>query len=168
MSSIGVMTMPVDFPYRDVFLKGKPQHDRFDLFSARHPKMPLGRRAKIFAPFDALKGFSEAIGSKDVLYEERKVLNDEKQQKLEQQLHVLKTLTSNSHAARENHVIITVVHYVPCADENNEAFGSRGNYRTITGVCRNVDEIYGTILIDNCRIAFEDILNIDYNDAERG
>ena len=168
MSDIGVMAMPVDFPYRDVFLQGKPQHDRFDLFSARHPKMPLGRRAKIFAPFDALKGFSEAIGSKDVLYEERKVLNDEEQQKLEQQLHVLKTLTSNSRAARENHVIITVVHYVPCADENNEAFGFRGNYHTITGICRNVDEIHGTIRIDNSIIAFEDILRIENNDTGKG
>ena len=168
MYNIGVMAVPVDFPYLEVFLKGKPQHDRYDLFSARHPKMPLGRRAKIFAPFDALKGFSEAIGSKDVLYEERKVLNDEERQKLVQQLYVLKNLTSNSRAPREDHLIITVVHYVPCADENNEAFGLRGNYRAITGVCQNVDEIYGTILIDNYRIAFENILSIKSNDTEKG
>lgn len=168
MYNIGVMTMPVDFPYREVFLQGKPQHDRFDPFGVRHPKMPLGRRAKIFAPFDALKGFSEAIGSKDVLYEDRRILNDEERQNLERQLHALKNLTCNSYAARENHVIITVVHYVPCADENNEAFGLRGNYRTVTGACQNVDEIRGTILIDGCRIAFEDILRIENNGTERG
>lgn len=59
------MAMPADFRYRDVFLKGKPQHDRFDLFRIRHPSMDVGRRAKIFSPFDALKGFNEAIASKD-------------------------------------------------------------------------------------------------------
>ena len=77
MSSIGVMAMPADFRYRDVFLKGKPQHDRFDLFRIRHPSMDVGRRAKIFSPFDALKGFNEAIASKDVLYRERVELSDE-------------------------------------------------------------------------------------------
>ena len=80
MSSIGVMAMPADFRYRDVFLKGKPQHDRFDLFRIRHPSMDVGRRAKIFSPFDALKGFNEAIASKDVLYRERVELSDEDRQ----------------------------------------------------------------------------------------
>ena len=55
------MEMPSGFKYQDVFLEGKPRHDRFDSFSARHPKMSLDRRAKIFAPFDALEGFSERI-----------------------------------------------------------------------------------------------------------
>jgi len=45
----------------DVFLKGRPAHGNNDLFSVKHPSMDLGRRAKIFSPFDALKGFSEAI-----------------------------------------------------------------------------------------------------------
>ena len=58
--------MPADFRYREVFLKGKPQHDRFDPFRIRHPSMDRGRRAKIFAPFDALRGFREAIAAKDV------------------------------------------------------------------------------------------------------
>ena len=165
MSAIGVMTMPVDFPYRDVFLKGKPQHDRFDLFSARHPKMNTGRRAKIFSPFDALKGFSDAISSKDVLYYDRKALNSEERQELDRRLHILKGLTFNSRMARENHVIITVEYYEPCSDENNESFNLQGSYRKIIGVCRSVDEIYSTILIDNQRIAFEDILRIENEDG---
>ena len=41
------MEMPADFRYREVFLRGKPQHDRFDLFRARHPSMDVGRRAKM-------------------------------------------------------------------------------------------------------------------------
>ena len=165
MSAIGVMAMPVDFPYRDVFLKGKPQHDRFDLFSARHPKMTTGRRAKIFSPFDALKGFSDAISSKDILYYERRELNSDDRKEVDRRLHILKGLTFNSRMARENHVIITVEYYEPCSDENSESFDLRGSYRKMTGVCRAVDEIYSTMLIDNHRIAFEDILRIENEDG---
>ncbi len=60
---VGSMIMPADFPHRDIFLKGRPQHDPLSLFRIRHPQMPCSRRAKIFAPFDALKGFSEMIST---------------------------------------------------------------------------------------------------------
>ena len=93
MSAIGVMAMPADFRYRDVFLKGKPQHDRYDLFRIKHPRMATCRRAKIFSSFDALKGFSEAVASKDVLYEYRKELESEDREELDRRLHILRNLT---------------------------------------------------------------------------
>ncbi len=65
MSAVSTMKMPVNFRYREVFLKGRPVHDRLDPFRIRHPRMERGRRAKIFAPFDALKGFSEAIAGQE-------------------------------------------------------------------------------------------------------
>ena len=77
MSTIGVMAMPADFRYREVFLKGKPRHDKYDPFRIRHPRMNRGHRAKIFAPFDALKGFNEAVSAKEVLYESRIELSPE-------------------------------------------------------------------------------------------
>ena len=61
---IGEMKMPAGFRYKNVYLKGKPQHDRFDSFRIAHPQMDTGKRAKIFAPFDALKGFDEAVASR--------------------------------------------------------------------------------------------------------
>ena len=148
MSSIGVMAMPADFRYRDVFLKGKPQHDRFDLFRIRHPSMDVGRRAKIFSPFDALKGFNEAIASKDVLYRERVELSDEDRTELDRRLRILKGLTYNGNMARKNRVKITVLFYVPCPDEHNEAFGIRGRYRRITGICWNVDPEISALVYD--------------------
>lgn len=160
MSSIGVMAMPVDFRYRDVFLKGKPQHDRFDLFRMRHPSMDVGRRAKIFSPFDALKGFNEAIASKDVLYRDRIELSEEDRKELDRRIHILKGLTYNGRLARANRVQVTVVYYVPCADENHEAFGLRGRYQKITGVCWNVNELYGSLLVDKTQIPFDNILRI--------
>lgn len=63
--SINTSSLPSSFRYRTVYEKGKPVHDPSDSFSIRHPPMELSRRAKIFAPFDALKGFREAIGSKE-------------------------------------------------------------------------------------------------------
>ena len=65
MDRIGVMPMPADFRYREVFMKGRPRHERLDAFRIRHPRMDVGRRAKIFAPFDALKGFSEALRAEE-------------------------------------------------------------------------------------------------------
>ena len=64
-AEVGTMEMPPGFSYREVFLKGKPRHEQYDAFSVRHPKMDAGRRAKIFAPFDALKGFSDELAASE-------------------------------------------------------------------------------------------------------
>lgn len=161
MKRIGIMAMPADFRYRDVFLKGKPRHERYDAFRVRHPSMDVGHRAKIFAPFDALTGFGDAVASKDVIYRERTELSDEDKAELNRRLGVLKSLTLNGRMARANRVKITVTFYVPCSDENNEAFGRRGTYRQMTGICRGVDEYRAVLRVDNMRIAFEDILGIE-------
>ena len=46
--------------YKDIMDEERPVHDG-DAFEARHPRMPREARAKIFAPFAALKGYEEAI-----------------------------------------------------------------------------------------------------------
>ena len=46
--------------YDDIINLERPVHDG-DAFEARHPKMTREARAKIFAPFAALKGYEEAI-----------------------------------------------------------------------------------------------------------
>lgn len=56
---------PANFRYRDVYEKGKPDHSTMDSFAIKHPPMPLSRRAKIFSPFDALKGFSEELKKRE-------------------------------------------------------------------------------------------------------
>jgi hypothetical protein len=58
---INSTVIPSSFRYRKVLEKGKPVHDKNDSFSIRHPAMDLSRRAKIFNPFDALKGFSDEL-----------------------------------------------------------------------------------------------------------
>jgi len=57
--------VPPDFRYRSVLERGRPAHAGDDPFLRRHPAMDRGRRAKIFAPFDALKGFREAVAARE-------------------------------------------------------------------------------------------------------
>lgn len=58
---LGDMPLPKNFKYIKTLEHGKPQHDPFDPFRLKHPGMPLSKRAKIFAPFDALRGFDFKI-----------------------------------------------------------------------------------------------------------
>ncbi len=180
MFLVGVMTMPADFQYRDVFLKGKPRHDRHDAFRIRHPQMDPRKRAKLFAPFDALRGFDFAILMKNELYTDKVSLSPEDQTELDRRFSILRSLTYNSRMARINRVQVTVTYYAACSDVNHEAFGSQGQYKTITGICRNVDaEVTKTILVgvaraprtqasraprtvmEEMRIPMEDILKIE-------
>ena len=131
--------IPDDFRYREVFLRGKPQHERFDEFGARHPKMTCGKRAKIFAPFDALKGFNEAVSAKDVVYVDRIELEQEAREDLDKVLGILHELTRNMRVAKENRVEVTVEYYVPCEDPESFSFGTKGLYKTVTGICWYVD-----------------------------
>lgn len=56
---------------------------------SRRGKMDVGHRAKQFAPFSALRGFEETIRKKEILYEPRKELSEEKKIELDNKLRVL-------------------------------------------------------------------------------
>ena len=60
-SAIGYIEMPPDFKYKAVYLKGRPKHNKNDEFWIKHPPMSVSKWAKIFSPFDALRGFGDAI-----------------------------------------------------------------------------------------------------------
>lgn len=134
------MAMPSDFAYRDVYAKGKPRHDKYDRFSILHPNMGRGKRAKIFAPFDALKGFSELIGSKQNVYCFKKQLNEDEQNELSRRLTVLKNLTYNSRMARQNRVLITATYYAPCTDTNSEAYHSNDKGKNLHSICERSED----------------------------
>ena len=162
---IGNICTPDDFKYTEIIKQGKNKHDKFDDFYKRHPFMPLSKRAKIFSPFDALKGFSEAAQEKTVQYQPKIILDEDMQDEISRRLDVLQRLTINSRAARENQITVCVTYFVPCSDKNHEAYGYRGQYTVLKGVCKKVDDIISkTILIDDAAIAFDDILSIDSTD----
>lgn len=55
--------------YKKVLEKGKPTHTPYDNFYIKHPPMDLKRRAKIFSPFAALKGYDEEIVKTELDFE---------------------------------------------------------------------------------------------------
>ncbi len=48
--------IPVTFPYVRLLIRGAPPAG-----ASSRPRMARERRAKLFAPFDALEGFSDSI-----------------------------------------------------------------------------------------------------------
>jgi len=161
-ATFGVIPVPADFKYWDVLMKGRPVHQKTDAFYARHPNMDVGKRAKIFAPFDALRGFSAAILAKNDVYEFRREPSEEEQAELDRCLRILRDLTRNSRLARENGVEVSVTYFVPCTDKDSDSYNFRGQYQTITGICRNVDpDVTHALSVDGERIRIDDILRID-------
>ena len=125
--------VPLNFPYISALLHGKPQHDCDD-FLIKHPRMERGKRAKIFAPFDALDGYGEAIRSKNAVYMDKVELDESEKAELNRRLSILHNLTVNRRMAKRNHIVVSITYYMPCEDENNFSFGIRGQYKTVTGM----------------------------------
>lgn len=99
--------------------------------------MPASRRAKQFAPFDALKGLKEAIAQKEHIPTPKRILVEDAVLELNQQLSLLK---------KGN--MVTVVYYCQYAQE----------YYQLTGPVEKIDFYWkqmqlGHISIDFCEIA---------------
>ena len=147
--------------YRAALSRGRPRHARCDDFSLKHPPMQLEQRAKIFSPFAALRGFEESIGEKRRLYVEKRELNEEEQAALDASLRYLHERTANLRMARENQLRASVSYFVPCADENHEAYGCRGSYERFSGVVWKVDaQLRHALLIGDREIELSDLAAI--------
>ncbi len=156
------LTVPNDFKYKRGFDKGKPIHDPDDPFYIKHPKMDLSRRAKIFAPFDALRGFDAAVIAKNEVYESRRDSDNEILEEIGQTLSFLHGLTKTRNQATANRILVSVTFFKPCQEYSDNPACEEGKYRTITGVCLKVDlDIKRSILIDGFWIKFDDIKNIE-------
>ena len=154
----GLMPMPDHFAYRRIFEAGKPVHGRWDEFSLKHPPMDPGRRAKIFAPFDALRGFQEAIRSRETEYRPRIILEEGPKQDLDRKLRLLARLTENGPALRRYRPQARVTYFVPAEDPDRT--GS-GQYRTVSGPVTRADGLTHTLTADGLCIPFEDLLSIE-------
>ena len=71
--------------------------------SNARPKMSMSNRAKQFAPFDALKGFQEALRKKEKMPVPKKEIAEEKAEEINQKL---KQVTIGK--------LLTVVYYKDC------------------------------------------------------
>ena len=160
ITDIGYMPMPEQFPYRALFLHGRPRHQKYDDFWRKHPPMDRTHRAKIFSAFDALAGFNGWIASKETPYCDRRYLSEGEREELDKKLTLLRQLTFNGKAVRRNRPQITVQYFSPCQDENSFAYGTGGIYKTVSGICSKVDDISQTITIDGQILPIEDISSL--------
>ena len=117
----------------------------------KHPKMSPRGRAKIFAPFAALRGHSERLSEEDVklIRSERVELSEDEAQMLSDKLLQIK---------KGMHVTVTYFQ----ADEDG---GDVWDYVTVTGVVKSVDLVYRVLRIGvgdvkDLVIGFEDILDV--------
>lgn len=161
--TVGFMQMPVGFKYKDIFMRGRPRHEKYDSFYIKHPPMPPSRWAKIFAPFDALDGFDERINSKKVVYCDRKDLDEGEKADLNLKLTSLHSLTANGRLARMNAPSVSITYFYPCMDPENDWYGCGGQYRELRGTVLKVGP--HSILIksgdEEISIPFDDIREIE-------
>lgn len=158
-SSIGVVPEPDGFRYDTVIKDGKPVHHG-DYFSIQHPEMDHGRRAKIFAPFAALRGFEEEVASKETRYESKRDLDPDELYELNRKLNELYEATRNGRYVRHNPVRVSVEYYRVCEDPHNEAYGCKGEYITISGIVQRVDLEQQNLKIEDSVIPFSLIFRI--------
>ena len=100
-------------------------------------------RAKIFMPFDALKGFKEALKEKEKIVVEKIILSEEEKDKIIYKLDQLK-----------KGMMIKIVYY--CNDQ----------YLEFKGILAKINPINKTITIVKEVIKVEDILSIEFLDEE--
>ena len=106
--------------------------------ASRRGKMERADRAKQFMPFDALKGFREALAEKERIIVPKRELSEE--QKEELNLKVQQIQKSD---------IITVEYF------------QNGEYVQITGMVSKIDKISRIIEIVNTKIDFDNIAKLE-------
>lgn len=105
--------------------------------SNARPKMSMSNRAKQFVPFDALKGFQEALRKKEKIPVPRKELAEEKAEELNEKL---KKLTTGK--------MITVVYY------------NDGEYIQLTGIVIKIEKNKKYLQMAEIIIPIDDISDI--------
>ncbi|MCC8102290.1 MAG: YolD-like family protein [Clostridiales bacterium] len=116
--------------YKDIINKSWPADPAI---YRRHPKMPLTDRAKIFAPFAALRGHSDRLGE-----EAGKLLLTTRMERSEEEAEILSARLSQV----KNGMEVTVVYFEPDSPD-----GENGYYVTLTGKVSEFDPTYQVIHI---------------------
>lgn len=124
----------------------------------KHPRMKVEDRAKIFAPFAALKGYEEAIEAKQKIVVPRIELSEESKECLDLQLGKMERLL-----AMGQHPIITAVYFHKDKVCNEDG----GVYIQFTGMVAKLDKTSRILQIVEKRLWLDDIYNIEGEDLSR-
>ena len=130
--------------YENMIGMERPAHNQDD-FSLRHPPMPREKRAKLFAPFDALTGYDEALAEQEIIYQDREELSEERRldldAKLDHLLHIYRERKSGTKYTGGDHAaqvfeppVITIEFFEEIPGQNG-----RGLYHTCSGAVIKLD-----------------------------
>ena len=134
--------------YSDIINKERPP--------SSHPKMDLGNRAKIFQPFDALRGFDLALLTKQVEQQlaVRCTLSEDAQELLDHKLHM---------AQAGAKATVTYFHLEKMIGDLEV-----GQYLTETGEIEEVDLQENAIILSTAYIPITDIVELEISGLHTG
>lgn len=132
--------------YSDILHEDRPASTR--------PKMDLSNRAKIFAPFDALRGFNFATMATEAerALMPRVELSEDSQQELNRKLQQLRTGET-----------VTVCYF---AQERQVGDLELGYYHSMTGQVQGIDEYSGALILADYFIPIADIRDLRVEDGD--
>ena len=102
-----------------------------------YPMMDRSNRAKQFMPFDALKGFREALKEKERILVPKKELSEEQKEELSYKLNQIQKMD-----------MVTVEYF------------QNGEYVQVTGVVSKIDTDSRILKIVNTKVSFDDIADL--------
>ena len=152
--------------YASIAQQQRPQH-QWDDFSIKHPKMSRAGRAKIFMPYDALKGYKEAVREKERLFENKRQLSGEETEKINTRLACLVNVCASRRATGQPPPSVSVRYFteVPLSDEDillgADPCAVRGYYLNVTGIVRKISQFEKYLIVDGKKIAFDSIADIN-------
>lgn len=123
----------------------------------KHPRMRVEDRAKIFAPFAALKGYEEAISAKQKIVVPRIELSEESKEYLDLQLGKIEQLLTEGQLP-----VITVVYFLK--DKMSSEDG--GEYIQFTGMAAKLDRSSRILQVVEKRLRLDDIYSIRGEDLD--
>lgn len=128
-------------PYEDILYIKRPP--------LKHSKMPVENRAKVYAPFDALRGFSLALLTKQAERQmvNRATLSDDAQEQLDRKLHMI---------GPGDKVTVTYFRL-----ERVIADLELGTYVTETGEVEGIDLLTGMLFLSSACVPIREIIRIE-------
>ena len=115
-----------------------------------HKRMSIESRAAQFAPFSALVGYDEEVKETARLTSTRTEIDEGLKRILNEKLNIIKNNTKEK-------TLITFKYFV------HDKKKSGGEYISLTGYVRRIDENNNVILTDKTKIPIKEIINIKGN-----
>lgn len=123
--------------YQDILFLSRP--------ISKHPKMSVENRAKLFAPFSALRGFDIEIltQEQDRLLVPQVLLSADQREAIWRALNLL-----------QKGDWVTVTYFVPAKSLDGQLLGE---YTVCSGTVKKVDDVEQLLVFDGCSIPFGNI-----------